>query len=318
MDTHTYHPEDREKWDKFVRGSKNGTFLFLRDYMDYHSDRFLDHSLIVQDDNGRVKSVMPANRSGDVLLSHAGLTYGGFVTDEGMTAPRMKEVFECAIRYLAARGVSRLIYKTVPHIYHSQPAEEDIYFLLLHNASLFRRDVLSVIDYRQRLKFQERRLRAIRKARGRQLTVRKTDDYPEFWEILTGNLYNVYGLRPVHSLSEIRLLASRFPEEIRLFATYDGSGSMQAGAVVYLSPNVCHIQYNAASEEGKSNGALDILVDHLIEYYGESRRYFDFGVSTEDGGRHLNVGLVDYKEGFGARTIAHDFYELTISRAVGE
>jgi hypothetical protein len=40
--------------------------------------------------------------------------------------------------------------------------------------------------------------------------------------------------------------------------------------------------------------------------------YFDFGISNERGGRILNEGLADYKEGFGARAVAHDFYELML------
>ena len=32
-------------WDKFVKNSKNTHFFFLRDYMEYHSDRFEDFRL---------------------------------------------------------------------------------------------------------------------------------------------------------------------------------------------------------------------------------------------------------------------------------
>lgn len=41
-------------------------------------------------------------------------------------------------------------------------------------------------------------------------------------------------------------------------------------------------------------------------------KYFDFGISNENNGRFLNRGLIAQKEGFGARTIVHDFYELSI------
>ena len=36
-----YSAEEKEHWDRFVRHSKNGTFLLQRDYMDYHAERFL-------------------------------------------------------------------------------------------------------------------------------------------------------------------------------------------------------------------------------------------------------------------------------------
>ena len=32
----------RRRWNEFVLLSRNATFLHLRDYMDYHADRFAD------------------------------------------------------------------------------------------------------------------------------------------------------------------------------------------------------------------------------------------------------------------------------------
>jgi hypothetical protein len=313
-----YSASDQDKWDDFIAKSKNGTFLFFRDYMDYHSDRFRDHSLIISNEKGRIISLLPANTREDTLASHEGLTYGGFITDDRMTVPVMMDVFNNVTQYLTIRGFTRFIYKTIPHIYHSFPAEEDLYGLFCKNARLYRRDVLTVIDYRSnRLKFQQRRLRSIKKALRNHLQVRETDDYEQFWDILATNLYTKYRLKPVHSVAEIKLLAKRFPNEIRLVAAYRGD-VMQAGAVVYLSRNVCHVQYNAASEDGKNAGALDLVIDHLVEFFSASKKYFDFGVSTEDNGRYLNVGLVEYKEGFGARTIMHDFYEIDLTPIVKE
>ena len=55
-----YTPDRKDEWDRFVAKSKNGTFLFFRDYMDYHADRFRDHSLMFYlDDN--LYALMPAN-----------------------------------------------------------------------------------------------------------------------------------------------------------------------------------------------------------------------------------------------------------------
>jgi Acetyltransferase (GNAT) domain len=311
MRASVYTAVDKRRWDDFVEGSKNGTFLFFRDYMDYHSDRFDDYSLLLCDDHGGIRALLPANRKEDLLLSHAGLTYGGVISDQRMSLPLMMEVFQTIVLHLTRQKFSKFIYKTIPHIYHTLPAEEDMYILFRKNALLFRRDALTVIDYARRIKFQERRLRAIRKARRYPLPVRETEDYRQFWEILAKNLSIRHGLRPVHSVDEMELLSRRFPSEIKLYAAFDGE-VMRAGAVVFLSRNVCHVQYNASSEEGKDTGALDTVMDYLIEHYSRSKRFFDLGVSTEKDGRYLNSGLVEYKEGFGARTVVHDFYKLDL------
>jgi len=91
-----YSPENKIKWDSFVSKSKNGVFLFKRDYMEYHSDRFRDHSLLFFK-NRELVGLLPANIRGDELHSHEGLTFGGVISSIDMTAPLMLELFESLI-----------------------------------------------------------------------------------------------------------------------------------------------------------------------------------------------------------------------------
>ena len=312
MEARLYTEQDKAVWDSFVRQSKNGTFLFLRDYMDYHRDRFQDHSYMIWEKD-KLLTILPANKSDDTLVSHGGLTYGGFVVSKELKLTALADFFPRFLAELASQGVSAFLYKTIPHIYHSSPSEEDRYCLFRTGATCYRTDVLTVIDYRDRGPYQERRVRSINRAKKSGITVRPSQDYAQFWEILSANLQMRYGLQPVHTSEEISLLASRFPDEIRLYGAFEGD-TMEAGAVVYLTTNVCHVQYNAASLRGKELAAQDVLMDHLVETHRQSARYFDFGVSTEKEGRHLSGGLVDYKEGFGARTIVHDFFRLQLGQ----
>ncbi len=298
-------------WDAFVRASKNGPFLFLRGYMDYHADRFPDASLVITDGDATWLAVLPATRAGDIVSTHAGLTYGGFVTNARMTTARMLEVFTATRDHLRACGVTRVIYKTVPSIYHRYPAEEDHYALFRADARLHRRDVLSVLRPRDHLAFQERRRRSIKKAVQAGVEVRESHDREAFWTILETTLQERHDARPVHTLAEIELLTGRFPESIRLFGAY-AAGELVAGVLIYETAMVAHAQYIAASHPGRSCGALDLLFDYLIHtVYGE-KPYFDFGISNEDAGRTLNLGLIEQKEGFGARAIVHDHYEWNL------
>ena len=61
-----YNEERKEQWDAFVRVSRNGTFLFERNYMDYHSDRFVDFSLMVFND-GQLCALFPATLNAEKL-----------------------------------------------------------------------------------------------------------------------------------------------------------------------------------------------------------------------------------------------------------
>lgn len=310
-----YSDEDQTRWDAFVANSNNGTFLFQRGYVDYHSDRFPDASLIVTDEHGAIRALLPATRRGHDLISHEGLTYGGFVTDRRMTAEIMLDLLAATTRHLRAAGITTLIYKSVPHIYHRSPAEEDLYALFLHGAELYRRDLLSVLDYGAEFAWEDRwrwRMRKAGKAVRAGFEVRTSDEYDRFWPLLTSNLEARHGVTPVHSLDEITLLAGRFPEQIQLFGAYRGD-SLEAGAVTYLTETVCHAQYSASSDQAREVRGLDLVFAHIIDSFRGRARFFDFGISTEQGGHAVNQGLLAYKQRFGARAVMHDFYRLTLA-----
>lgn len=311
MQVDPYRPRDEGAWNEFVRTSKNGTFLFDRRYMEYHADRYEDASLVMRDDRDRIRAVLPASVQGNVLVSHGGLTYGGFVSDATMTTRLMLQVLDEALGHLKAEGIERMVYKCVPHIYHALPAEEDAYALFVRNARLVRRDASSAIDTFALLPLQARRRRAQARAAAAGLQVEVSTQFDRFWPIVEANLAERHGLRPVHSAEEISELARRFPHNIALYCAMSG-GHPLAGAVVYLSDRTCHVQYNAASVVGRQLGAQDLVLAAIVRRFATTHRFIDLGVSTEDAGRFLNEGLIGYKEGFGARTVVYDHYELTV------
>ncbi|MFL6520972.1 MAG: GNAT family N-acetyltransferase [Chthoniobacterales bacterium] len=312
MHVERYEEAAKPAWDDFIGKSKNGTFLFLRDYVEYHRDRFEDHSLVVRHDSGEIAALLPANARDHILTSHGGLTYGGFVTDEKMKLPAMLEVFERTLTFLSENGFRRLIYKCIPHIYHRAAAEEDGYALFLCEAQLLRRGALTVVSRDRPLPMQERRRRGARKAQKNGVTVRQSEELAIYWQILEERLMEAYGTRPVHSLAEMQLLQSRFPNNIKLFAAYRQE-EMLAGVLIYESENVAHAQYIAANQQSRDLGALDLLFEELLTNHYRSKNYFDFGTSDEQGGWKLNRGLIDQKEGYGARVVVQDHYDIDLA-----
>lgn len=303
-----YGPALAEEWNAFVASSKNGTFLLQRDYMDYHCDRFHDHSLLLRDGNQLV-GLLPANEARDWLHSHGGLTYGGLVLGVRTGASAVLAMFEALRSYLREHALAGIRYKTIPSIYHRHPAEEDRYALFRLDARLTRRDVLSVVPGGERIRYQERRARGVSAARKAGVTVAESNDFSAFWAVLEDNLRARFGVAPVHSLAEITRLRERFPDSIRLFEAH-GDGGVVAGCVVFETHRVAHVQYISASEHGRALHALDAVFDHLLTQRYPHKPFFDFGISNEQDGRVLNDGLVAQKEGFGARTMVHDYYEL--------
>ncbi len=316
-----YCPALRPDWDALVEAARQGTFLFQRSFMDYHSARFADCSLLFYAGDRRVVAAFPACRMGDAeVVSHAGLTYGGLLTLPSVGAATVLDMYAALKAYYKQSGVSRLVVKPVPWIYHRYPAEEEQYALFRQGAVLSARAVSSVVDLSRPLPLSTLRRRCCRKAeRTGLLSLQSTADHlPAYWQLLTETLAERHGVRPVHSLSEIQLLLSRHPSAIRLVtATKPVGDTMEvvAGCLLFLCPPTVHVQYIAAGAEGRSSGALDLLFARLIDHFAACQaefRYFDFGISTEEGGLRLNEGLLFQKEGFGGRAVCYDAYTLVL------
>ena len=88
---------------------------------------------------------------------------------------------------------------------------------------------------------------------------------------------------------------------------------MLAGTVLYVTPRVAHCQYIASAEAGREVGAADLLFEHLLTEVFADKPYFDLGSSMQPGNSELNPGLVEQKEGFGARTVVQETLELRLA-----
>ncbi len=308
MEIRRYRREDKELWNSFVSKARNATFLFDRNYMDYHVDRFDDNSFMFYH-KGKLKAVLPANVAGDTLYSHQGLTYGGLLLDKKATVEDVLECFDSMNSWLRENGISKVVYKALPWIYQQYPSEEDLYALTWKcKAQLISRNIASTIVIDNKLKFAESRKSGIRKALSLNIEVGESNDVDGFWHVLEDNLGNRYNAKPVHTASEMKLLMSRFPNNIRLYVA-KMNGEIVGGTLIYVTPQVVHTQYISASVEGKKHGALDLLFDYIINKVYANCRYFDFGKSTEQGGAYLNEPLIFQKEGFGGRGVCYDWYQ---------
>lgn len=305
----TYSATFYRQWNDFVALSKNSTFLFHRDFMEYHSDRFADHSLIVFE-GSKIIALLPANRVGENLYSHQGLTYGGLILGSKAKLSQVITVLKCVLEYLHSHGISRLHVKAIPHIYHKLPAEEMNYALFTANAQLVRRDSLSVYDMQGGLTFSKDRKQCIRRGEHNGLVIVEEPEFKLFWDmILIPNLELKHGASPVHTLQEIELLHNRFPNNIRHFNVYHND-CIVAGTTIFVTDTVAHPQYISGNADKNQLGSLDYLYAYLITNIFADKKYFDFGISNEQQGRKVNEGLVFWKESFGARTITQDFYEV--------
>lgn len=277
--------------------------------MEYHQDRFNDYSLMVKKGE-KIVAVLPANLKENELYSHQGLTYGGLLLSRKLKLADTLIIFKNLLEYLEKEDITTLNLKQIPSFYTQQPSEEVEYLLHLTQAEIDRVDTASVIALDQPLPIQSNRMEGVKKALKLGLVIKEESDFKDFWQhILLPNLSKRHRAQPTHTLTEIELLYSRFPNNIRQFNVYDGQ-TIVGGATIFETATTAHVQYISGDDRKQELGTLDFLFHHLITDIFKEKRYFDFGISNENQGKHLNKGLSYWKECFGARTFVHRCYSV--------
>ena len=305
-----YSSEDRQIWNDFIDSSKNGIFMFKREFMEYHADRFKDFSLLFYEEDELI-ALLPLSIKNQEVISHGGLTYGGFITSEIMKQYKMNECFDSLLAYLKENNIKKIIYKTIPHIFHKYPAQEDLYALFKSGGKIFKIEPSSTILLQNPLKMPKGRKAQISRAKREGVTIEESTDFDTFINLENEILSKYHNTKAVHNAEELKLLKSRFEKEIQLWiAKYQGQ--IIAATLLFVYDKVVHTQYMAANDKAREIGGLDYLIKTLIDKFKESKVYFDFGISTEDNGKILNEGLSSQKEGFGARTISYHTWEIDL------
>ncbi len=306
-----YDATHHDEWNRYVDKARNATFLFYREYMDYHSDRFKDHSLLFYVGN-HLHSVLPAHEVGEIFCSHRGLTYGGLLMDENVTTADVVHLFEELNDYLRKMGFQKVLYRAIPWIYHRLPSEEDLYAMFWKcGARLQQRMSGTVIFLDAHLRWRKDHRRRLKQAQMADIQVKRDASLAEFWPVLNDNLQKKFQAQSVHTLQEIELLKSRFPDKIIQYSAYL-DGRIIGGITFYVMGHVLHGQYSGTTDEGKRLGAMEAIYDQVMYHDYQHMRYLDFGTSNEQGGLVLNEGLIAHKEGYGGRTVMYDTYEWTL------
>lgn len=304
-----YNSEDFTLWNDFILRANNATFLFHRDFMEYHSDRFLDYSLLVFE-NENLVSILPANRIKQLVFSHQGLTYGGFVFEAKIKLVQVINIVKEVLHFLAENEIQTLKLKLIPNIYNAFFSEEIEYVMFLAEAKLFRRDCLSVLDLNKDFKISKTRRESINRGKKNNLIIKEEPNFKLFWEeTLIPNLDKKHNAKPVHSVEEMELLHQKFPNNIRHFNVYSND-RIVAGTTIFVTDNVAHPQYISGNSQKNELGSIDYLYHYLITEVFNHKHYFDFGPSHENNGTQINQGILFWKESFGAKTTVQDWYEV--------
>lgn len=280
--------------------------------MEYHNDRFEDHSLILFKKDKPI-ALFPANLRENVLYSHQGLTFGGLLLTKKSGAHEINELLLSVINYAKAEKFTAMIVKTIPEIYYEHSANELLYFLS-KQGNLIDRNLVLAIDYTIPLSIHKTKRKHYEKNDSLGFEIEENGSLAEFWnDVLQPKLQEKYNANPVHSLAEITKLQAQFPSNIIQY-NIKLDGEILAGITIFKHKKVIKSQYGANTKKGASLRALEYLFMYLIEKFkDEEMHYFSMGTVDADNELGYNTGLLKQKEELGCVCFTQDIYKIPIA-----
>ena len=307
-----YQQSDFLKWNNFISEARNATFLFYRDFMEYHKDRFDDFSMMVFEGE-KLVAVLPANRVGNSIYSHQGLTYGGLIYLEKTTAEAAGVMLDTILYYLRVNNFTSFYYKPIPFFYLPKGNAEIDFFLIKKGAILDYKEMNLAVNLAVPLTISKSKLKHFRRVEVLDLELVEEQELQPFWEsVLLPRLAEKHNTKPVHTLKEITLLKEKFPKNIKQFSAYC-DGIIIAGITIFETATVIKSQYGATTKKGETMRALDFLFINLIKkYQQEGKLFFDMGIVNKDNESGYNTGLLKQKEELGCSVFSQDFYKMNL------
>jgi len=292
------------EWDEFViNQSANGTIFHTRRFLEYHQDRsFNDCSSLVYDSNKLVAVLAAEKQDNGGYFSHPGTSCGGPVIhrDYCQITRLMNVLHSLDLRYENKLGM-RLCEDFLI---------EQSNAMLLYHYSRFCDVKIELSSYK---KLNQRPIvDSIRSASSRS-AVRKIfregvhiqpagtrQEYVGFHQILTKNLRK-HGASPTHSEEEFLELSRLLGEDQILVICFNADGSIASGVWSLKASSECwHAQYIAKDQDCRYAGIVEAnLVRTMETVLKNGAERYSLGISTEESGSKLNIGLSRFKEKLG-------------------
>lgn len=315
-----FQEDDREAWDNFVANSVNGTFMHTRRFLSYHApSRFTDHSLVLIDEKGKLRSVLPAAEVGTgrdrVLRSHPGSSYGGLIVRDEVSAASAQHMVNAIVRHSADEGFCAIWMRLTERVFHRRHCEELDAAYYRAGFTLDGRELSCAVraedvpSGQAPNSFRPSAKRAVKQSIAAGLTATISDDFARFWRILETNLAQHHHVHPTHSLDEILRLRELLGDRVELLAAFQ-DGAMTAGTILFhLNDVASHTMYMAQDYQFQSSRSLNLVLARAIDHcHRRGATWLNYGISSIPGssGREMNDGLYRFKQSCGGKGVLRD------------
>jgi hypothetical protein len=298
----------RDLWEAFISTTANGNLFQARRFLEYHRvDRFEDHSLLFWRGE-KLIAVAAGEAVGDEWSSHRFTSEAGLAALPDLSAAEALDLVHTLLSYASRRNWKKLSMRYVPDALAEASFTTLVWALSVSGFSEHSRELAWCMLPRfasedELIKaYHESARRGIAKALSAKLRAYETNDWANFWRLLTANLKGRFNVVPTHSLVEIECLRELCRGEVRLHGVHDERDRMIAGAVIFdVSRSASHCFYFAQDYDFQRARPMTFLMHHInTEYVVNRKRKLDYGVITAHGGEELNLGLSRFKSHFAA------------------
>lgn len=310
MEIIKYTEEWKERWDKFVLESNNGTMFHLQKFLDYHTPgKFkFDHLIFLE--KGNIVAVLPGSIIDGMFESPVGASYGSIVTKD-ITFAKAMEIVSTLLDYGRKNGIKEFMLTAAPMIYEQYP-NQSLDFAMLWQGFKYKLHYISSaikLDKDRDIleRFSPTIRRNIRKTiKDFQLRVEVNERYDEFYPILLKNKAR-HNVKPTHTYEDLLRLKELLPDRLKLFMVYYKDIPIGGSLMFYPNKYVALCFYNMLLYEYAEYKPIQRVMYEVVKDSTEKGyRYVDIGVSQDTKAENPmtpSMSLIEFKEKFDAKTI---------------
>ncbi len=319
MEIIRYTEEWKEKWDKFVLASNNGTMFHLQKFFDYHTPgkfRF-DHLMFVE--KGNIIALLPGRLTDGVFESPVGASYGSIVTKDIKFAEAM-DLVSALLDYSGKNGVRELELTPAPMVYETYQNQNLDFAMLWQGFSFKLHYISSAIKLDKERDIIERCSPTIRRnvrksLKNSDIRVEINEQYDQFYPILLENKAR-HNVKPTHSYEDLLRLKELLPDNLKLFMVYYKDEPIAGSSMFFANKNVALCFYNMLRYEFEHLKPIQRVMYEVLKYSTENGyQYVDIGVSQDTKAANPmtpSMSLIEFKEKFDAKTIMRNTFHIKL------
>jgi hypothetical protein len=301
-------------WDSFVLKSNNGTIFHSRKFLSYHKERsFQDCSFLFQNKNN-VEALFTGAIIDDVLYSHPGSSFGGFIYNQ-LSFEFGSKIVELLLEFAQQNNLKEIVIVPTPFIYYNQYNEVMEYCLYIKGFNVIEYYISSFVNLESNLldQLHNRKKRYIKKMEGK-IEIKLSKDLDAFYPILVNNKLK-HKTKPTHTLEELKILMQQFPDEIKLLLSYQNNKIIGGALNFITNKNSCILFYNMIDYKYQNLQVASLQIYASLKWAQENNlKFLDIGVSQLYEGNKIipHESLINFKEQFGAKAMIRKVMKLNL------